>query len=234
MTLSYPDKSIQNMVGDWWEKDDSRDFRRGRLIRAMLPHVVQTPTELVATGRADPTNHSKANYELREYRIHQRAHDRTLPVAGLPEIKSEKRLVFRSKKRPCIIISSGGADLPEEFRKALSKAKTTSTILVAPSYGADQDGTREGFPPALVERIQQCEYRQFFWDRFPVFATTDSIIRMDHIQPLGRHQDSVEFSEYCLTREALEIIDEWLYWLVKDKLRDGSQVKAYREFFASL
>jgi len=46
----------------------------------------------------------------------------------------------------------------------------------------------------------------------------ESILRLDHIQPIGKHHESIELTDYRLGEEALDIIDEWITWLITGKL----------------
>lgn len=86
-------------------------------------------------------------------------------------------------------------------------------MLVAPYYGVDTDGKRSGFRGEFVDRIRRCEYRQYIWDRLPVGNVRESILRLDHIQPIGLHHDSYELTEYRLSEDAADVIDEWFQWL---------------------
>jgi len=54
-------------------------------------------------------------------------------------------------------------------------------------------------------------------------------MRLDHLQPVGRSQDSMELLDYCLSGEALLLFDEWLEWLLKGSLESGTLFGALRE-----
>ena len=60
----------------------------------------------------------------------------------------------------------------------------------------------------MVERTRHCEYPQFFWDQLPVAGSEESILRLDHLQPMGTHHDAHQLSEYKLSDDALEVVDE--------------------------
>ncbi len=50
----------------------------------------------------------------------------------------------------------------------------------------------------------------------------ESIIRLDHLQPIGRHPNSYEWTPHTLTDNALRVLDEWLVWLTTGELpKDG-------------
>ncbi|MBW2740262.1 MAG: hypothetical protein JRE64_15775 [Deltaproteobacteria bacterium] len=182
----YPDDSIQGVLypTPWWEKDSTRDYKRGRLVKFFAPHVVQTPFTLIPVGRDEPTEHNTAIVKIAPLDIRSVLRYPKLPVAALPQYKKEVRAVYRAKKRPGLIVCSGGTKM--EF----------------------------------VKRIRRCEYPQYMWDLLPINGSTEeSVMRLDHLQPVGRSQDSMELLDYCLSDDALLLFDEWLEWLLKGFLK---------------
>lgn len=219
----FPDDSIQYIVGEWWIEEKPSEPTRGRLIRAFLPHVDQVPKQLTATGRPDPTDHTRADYIIEPLRISQPTKRTSLPVAALPAFEREVNAVYRAKKRPAIVICEGGDEVDRLLTLGKPKWQTGPTILVAPCYGGDEDAARAGFNPEFVKRVRQCEYPQFIWDRLPIGgSTTESLVRLDHIQPIGRHHDSIELTSYRLSDAALMILDEWLLWLFRGYFDEDS------------
>ena len=98
---------------------------------------------------------------------------------------------------------------------------TAPTILVAPYYGAPQTGIRGGWPGQLIERIKEAEYPQFLWDFVPTAKTpSESILMLNRIQPIGDHRNSVQTLPYCLSRDALDVLDEWIMWLVSGLMEE--------------
>jgi len=222
--MNYTDDTAQAYVSPWWITDNKRDFRRGRLIKAFLPHVHQVPFTLIPTGRdEDPTDHSKIRYTMKELKLLDKNDRSLLPASALVVPEGENILAFRGKKRPALIISSGGDEIQKNLRKGKPAWQTAPTILVVPYYGVAQDGKRAGFSEPFVERVKKAEYPNFYWDRLPITGESKkgSICRLDHILPLGRHHDSVEFTEHCLSEEAMEIMSQWLRWLIEKILPDG-------------
>jgi hypothetical protein len=59
------------------------------------------------------------------------------------------------------------------------------------------------------------------WDSLPFKSRKESILRLDHLQPIGKHGKSYELSEFELHPDALEIVDEYLLWLMSGSLPDG-------------
>ena len=59
-------------------------------------------------------------------------------------------------------------------------------------------------------------------------STTQSILRLDHIQPLGTHSDAYDLTPYRLSEGALLIVDEWISWLLTGKLEEGGSLDLVR------
>src|SRR4030043_1776828 len=111
--MNYADDTIQAYVSPWWITDNKRDFRRGRLIKAFLPHVHQVPFTLIPIGRGqDPTDHTKIRYTMKELKLLDKNDLSLLPAAALVVPEGEKILAYRGKKRPALIISTGGEEIP--------------------------------------------------------------------------------------------------------------------------
>ncbi len=230
--MKYPDESIQAYASKWWIKDEARELRRGRLIRAFVPHVDLTPMALVPEGRSkDPTDHSLVRYRLESLQIHKKRTLPALPPAAFPNYPGEVKTVYRTKKRPVLIISVGGPEIPDELRRGKPRWQTNPTVLAAPYYGVSEGGKRSGFSEAFIGRVRRAEYPNYLWDTLPISTYTkdSSILRFDHLQPIGRHHDSYEWTEHCLSEEAMIIIDEWLHWLIEDDLPEDSILFDFRE-----
>jgi hypothetical protein len=102
-------------------------------------------------------------------------------------------------------------------------------VLVAPYYGAVQNDKRGGFPEQLLRRIRRCEYPQYMMDALPLGGETrESLLRLDHIQPVGAHNDSIEPTGHCLTTDALDILEQWLTWIVRGSVPVDSELDIIR------
>ena len=218
-----------NLALPWWTFDKTKDYRRGRLVRAFLPHVDQIPNQLIPIGRRDPTDHQSAYYEITPLRVSQSKMAAKIPVAALPEFPGEVKVVYRAKKRPAIILSEGGPDIPKHLIRGSPKWQTNPVVLVAPYYGVDRGKGRAGFNEKFVEKIRRCRYPNFMWDILPVTGAEESILRLDHIQPIGKHHDSLDLTDYCLSQDAIDLIDEWLNWLIFNYLPENSILYDIRE-----
>lgn len=102
-------------------------------------------------------------------------------------------------------------------------------MLVAPYYGAGRHGYRAGYRPEFVERVRHCEYPQFVWDHLPFPGGEESILRLDHLQPVGTHYAAYKLSGFKLSEAAMEVIDEILSWLVWGGVPADSLVAMYRQ-----
>jgi hypothetical protein len=151
-------------------------------------------------------------------------------VAALPAFEGEVNAVYRAKKRPALIICEGGEEVAKQLTQGQPKWQTAQTLLVAPYYGVKEGEGRAGFKPEFVERVRQCEYSRFMWDELPIGgSTTESIMRLDHIQPIGQHHDSIEITNYRLSNEAIAILDEWLDWLITGEFDQDSMLLYFKE-----
>lgn len=228
--MKFPEDSIQDFVGAWWIKDDSRTIERGRLIQGYVPYIDLKPYTLVAK-RVDSEDHKTAKIELTGFDVSKARFLERLPVAALPLNSGEMHLVYKGKRRPLLVLFTGADEIPKALRTGGGRKITAKTMLVAPYCGAKPDGSRGGFQEELVTRIRRCEYPHLMWDRFPG-ASTDSILKLDHIQPLGMDKSSCEVSEFRLSDDAIDIIDERLDWLFKGKLTPEGVLEFFRSELA--
>ncbi len=97
-----------------------------------------------------------------------------------------------------------------------------------PYYGAEHNNRRAGYNPKFVEAIRHCEYPQFFWDKLPVTGVDESILRFDHIRPIGAHYNSYSMTEYYLSEDAMSIMDDMIEWLIFGKVQEDSFLSLYR------
>ena len=225
----YPDESIQGIIDPphkWWEEYEGNEYKRGRLVWIYAPHVDQTPFTLLPIARSEPTLHNEIFAKIQPLNIHEVIRYPHLPVAALPQYDDEVRTVYRAKKRPALIICKGGPRIRKALTKNKAKWRTSPAIVVAPYYGTDR-----GFNPEFIRRVQLCEYPQFMWDLLPMDtkSSTGSILRLDHMQPVGRSQNSIAFTNYCLSKPALRLLDEWIDWLFTGILDEDTKLREIRD-----
>jgi len=224
----YPEHSIQHFIDDWWIRDSTFDLRRGRLLWAFIPYADQQPMILVPEGRSSPTDHSRANYRIEPLQSKKQHEHPKLPVAALPSYPGEIRAVYRAKERPVLIVGSEPPKVPKSDQAGGSAWQFHQVILVAPYYGAEFSGRTGGWNPEFVKRIQKCEYPQYMWDKLPERANS-SILRFDHIQPMGTDQKAYKWTAFCLGRDAMQILDEWMQWVMTGCLLEDGVLNDFRK-----
>ena len=210
----YPEESPQGCLGGpWWIEVGGQDLQRGRLVRAFIPHVDQEPRQLTLVGRTEATEHGSARYAIEPLRIGGPRSAPRLPVAAMPTYEGEVHAVYRAKVRPALVLSAPTPEVPKALRTGAAGWQTSPTLLVAPYYGVDPGGRRGGWREEFVDRIRRGEYPQYLWDKLPLGGAQESILRLDHVQPVGRHANACAPTAYCLSDDALDVLDEWFEWL---------------------
>ena len=215
----------------WWTVNKSKELCQGRLLKAFVPHTDLIPNVLIPESRGEATVHNKINYRIEEFSDTNPPRNPKLPVAALQDFPGERKFVYRAKKRPVVIISLGGPEVPKSLRPGTKpKWQTAPTMLVAPYYGSEKTDLRAGWHGTLVERIQRCEYPQYMWEKLPINnPPRESILKFDHVQPLGRHYKSIELTDYVLCDDALEVLNDWLMWLIRNEMPQESYLYEIRE-----
>lgn len=212
----FPPDCLQSLVSPWWVPSTSGTPERGRLLWAFVPIVGQTPRTLVAERTGAPEQHGRAVFRLEDLRASQKTAP-LMPVAALPAVEGEVNAVYRAKRRPVVVLAAAPALDPKSFG-GTKGWQTDPTLLVAPYFGVDQNGTRGGWNLEFVRRIRHAEYPAYVYDRLPPTHAVESILRLDQIQPIGRHHNSYERTDWKLSDEALAVIDEQLRWLTTNSL----------------
>lgn len=209
----YPEDSVQSLTNEWWIEERTGNIIRGRLIRTFVPYPEMEPFRI---GDPPPAIG-------------------LLPVAALPLREGETYFVQRGKVRPAVVLSTGGQEIPLTIRGGRERWQANRTLLVAPFYGADRGGTRGGWPAQFVDRIRRAEYPQYVWGQLPLAGgPSESILRLDHLFPVGADPAGFQLEPYRLSAEALQLVDEWLHWLMTDTFPEGSVLATIREEFAKL
>lgn len=235
MIQTYPDDCIQAIIEPehtWWEECEGHEYRRGRLVWAFIPHAGQKPCTLIPIERGDdPTQHNIATVRIGPLDIKSIIRYPELPIPSLPQRKKEVRTVYLAKKRPALIVSAGGPWIQKELIWGKPSWQSYPSIIVVPFYGADEGEYRSGYNPAFIERIRHCEYPQFVWEKLPLDSgPKESVMRLDHMQPIPRNQDFLELTSYCLSERALLILDEWISWLITGAIEKDSSLCEIRDF----
>lgn len=227
----YPDYCVQSLIhpSAWWIENSRKVLCRGALVSAFVPHIDQVPYTFEPLARAEATRHDSATIRVAPLRIGQPLKRTELPVAAMPLHPGEVWAAYRAKERPCLIIGSGSPPVDQPLTRGMARHSTAPTILAVPYYGATRDGSRGGYNPGFVERIRHCEYPQFLWDKLPIAGPDESILRLDHLQPIGLHYKAYQVSEHKLSNDALRVVDELLYWLIWGQIPEDSLIAMYRK-----
>lgn len=136
---------------------------------------------------------------------------------------------YRSKRRPCLVLREPSMSVAKELIRGKSKNSVAPTILLAPYYGADENLKRAGYSEEFRVRVRHCEYPQFFWDKIPVQGSDESILRLDHMQASGAHHQAYKLTDYKLSEEALDILDDQINWLIYGGISKDSIILDYRQ-----
>ena len=227
----YPEDCVQSLIqpSDWWINNTDKILCRGALIFAFVPHADQVPYTFEPVARTEATRHDSATIQVAPLQVGQPLKRAELPVAAMPLHSGEVWAAYRAKRRPCLIIGSASPRIDRTLTLGMARHSTAPTVLAAPYYGSIRDGRRGGYNPAFVERIRHCEYPQFFWDQLPISGVEESILRLDHLQPIGNHHNAYQLSEYKLSDDALEVVDELFRLLIWGEISEDSLIAMYRE-----
>ena len=237
MSPAFPEVSVQNLIGSWWQTASKPSPARGRLVQTIVPYPDMKPWRAVPQGRGvNPRQHDRADYRLEEFRIGDPVQDvAVLPVAGMPLRTGESFLVRRGKARPAVVVAVEGVLVDPRFKRTAAKWQSNPTLLAAPYYGVASDGTRGGWNPEFVGRIQRAEYCQYVWDLLPIGGSDDgSILRLDHLFPIGADPSNWKLTRFELRGEALSILDEWLAWHLTGSLDPNGALHYARTVFQNL
>lgn len=228
--MTFPDDCLQSIIGSesWWEETAPTKVQRGDLIYAFVPHVDQVPYTFHPVGREVATEHSRAVVKVEPLNANAKLQQLDLPVAAMPRFEHEVWGAYRAKRRPCVVLSVESQQVDKSLTRGKASHSTAPTYLVAPYYGVD-GGKRSGYTEAFTERVRHCEYSQFHWDKLPIPGATESILRLDHLMPIGNHYKSYKHTGFKLSQEALEAIDDMLMWNLKGGVPQDSVLLLYRE-----
>ena len=226
----YPDDCLQSTINsDWWIENDENVLCRGALVFAFAPHIDQIPYTFEPVGRAQAEEHGSATIRVTPLKVDKPLKQTDLPVAAMSLHGNEVWAAYRAKKRPCLVLGSECPVVDSSLIRGKPKSSTAPTVLAAPYYGADQNGKRAGYNHQFIERVRHCEYPQFMWDKLPVRGAEESILRLDHIQPLGTHVNSYSLTKFKLNAEAMNLVDDLISWIIWGGVREDSLVLLYRQ-----
>lgn len=213
MADDFPELCVQTFTGPWWEESTNLNLRKGRLVYAFVPHVDSNPRTLEIQGRPeDQHDHSRATFKLKALRAQDARQQSKLPVALLPEYEGEVYGIYRTKRRPVVVLHDPREEPPKAVRQGGANWQGIQNALVVPAYGVEKTDKRVGWPKPFVDRIQRAEYPGYMWDRFPDGLPGGSILRLDQIVPMGTGSAAFKPTKWCLTDIAHRLMLDWLEW----------------------
>jgi hypothetical protein len=229
---TYPDDCVQS-IGDpnqWWVPNPEKKLGRGALLTCFVPHVDQTPYTFEPIGRTQATEHTRADVRVAPLKVDQPLRQTDLPVAAMPLHGNEVWAAYRAKRRPCLVVGEQSLTVDKALTTGMPRSSSAPTMLVAPYFGVDKDGTRAGFNAAFVDRIRHCEYPQFMWDKLPLDSAprSGSILRLDQIQPIGCHHHSFKVAPHRLSDAAIAVLDGLIQWVIWGAIPENHDVLAFR------
>jgi hypothetical protein len=228
--MMYPTDCIQTIVGHdkWWEKQPTIKPERGCLAFSFIPHVDQLPYCFEPVGRLTATDHANALVKVSPLKVDQPLKPTALPVAAMTLHDGEVWAAYRAKKRPCLILNNHCPAVQPELAKGMPSNSTAQTLIVAPYYGVKRNNHRAGYKAEFVECVRHCQLPQFVWDMLPFSGGEESILRLDHMQPIGGHYGALKLSGYKLSSDAMAVLDELLSWVIWGGVPEDSLVAMYR------
>lgn len=220
--------TVQDIVGSWWEKATPALLEPGRLVRTFVPYPDVMTHGLVMEGRRDDRDHKAGLFRVEPIQKGRPGKLPFLPLAALSAHPGESFIVQRGKQRPALVLSVGADDIPRTVLQGGAGYQRHSCVLVLPYYGADQDGSRGGFPPAFIEQARRTAYAQYLLDELPLGGTNQSVLRLDHVFAVGRADSNFELTDFRLVPDALNVVRDWFRWLVEGKVPAESLLKLIR------
>jgi hypothetical protein len=107
-------------------------------------------------------------------------------------------------------------------------------MMIAPYYSVNPTG-RTGFPPPFVQRVRRLEFPHFFWERLPVPGDEEgSMLRIDHLQPIGHSASACEKTKWRLTKDALDLISDHVDWFMAGRIPAESLLASLRQDYLDL
>lgn len=211
----FPDDTLHAMLGAWWAAERGDALTRGRLVYAYVHHADAHPFLLVAEGRKEPSDPSKARMRLVPFHADAPPKPPSPPTPALPFEEGEAWAVRRVRRRACLVLGVTGPAIYRPMRTAARETPVGPAILVAPYYDAST------LDPGFVDRVRRAEYPHCVWDRLPLGAQRDVILRLDQVQAVGRDPLGVEWTDHALTPAALAVVDAWFHWNLTGALMPG-------------
>jgi hypothetical protein len=125
-------------------------------------------------------------------------------------------VAIKAKKRLVILLSQKNY-VAEEIAPQVAKDRKVhvESYVCLPLYGIHRGQGEQGFPSAVVSRVQALMYNQFFhFPGYPVEAERpiiyEAIGRLDRLQVFHRDTFAADPERYSLTPNCLSVLSEWV------------------------
>jgi hypothetical protein len=168
---------------------------------------------VIETRRATATAHTQVQFQLAAYEPARHYREKEhLPVKLLHLDERSEALMFRSKKRPCLVLGSAHVTDHNTLSSVSDQrqAQQLSNIiyLVAPAYSANSPADPRGpFPPEMLLRIEKLHYPHLAWMPALDGQGPGSVLRLDRIFAVSSALLTVDARcRYKASRDAFEII----------------------------
>lgn len=179
----------QYFNNDFYDKN-SPSPTIGSIFWTPTPEVIEVPYIFDVT-RSSSDEHEITDFSFVELGAHHFRSKDTLPVKRLGLEDNVELMVFRGKKRPCVVLGAGtipqneldSINHPEQRRQGKHLAKLL--YIVAPMYGCSTHQEKGGFGPVITSRIKALKYPHLCY--FPPLNPQEagqnpgSILRLDHV-----------------------------------------------------
>ena len=169
--------------------------------------------KVVETHRATPSAHTEVKFQLASYdeKRHYREKEH-LPVKLIHIDQNSEALLFKSKKRPCLILGSARVmdhhTLGSKNDQGQAKHLGIETLLVIPAFSANSAADPRGpFPPEMLLRIEKLQYPHLAWMPPLDGQGPGSVLRIDRMFAVQASLLTVSArGGYKASQDAFEII----------------------------
>jgi hypothetical protein len=112
-----------------------------------------------------------------------------------------------------LVLSGAGLPVEAAMRVGAARHQTNASMLAAPYYSCETGWKRE-----FVQRIMRCAYSQYMFDILPFPGGKESLLRLDHTQPIGTHGEAYQITSFTLTAHAIDLVEQQFRWFRKGLL----------------
>ena len=108
--------------------------------------------------------------------------------------------------------SYSGTSLATESSKGQRPGSLKPSVLIAPYFGADADGSRAGWPEVLVDAIERCSSRSTSGTRCRSGARRNRYCALTSFNRWRTSSTAFTYTGFELCQDAVALLDEWVRW----------------------